>query len=77
MASGTGAALLIAALALLFLNPEECPADYSQAEVDASNCIIGANIGLGLALLSAVGLWVATIALAVGIMIRDRLRDTR
>lgn len=29
-------------------NPPQCPLDYTQAQVDASNCIIGANIGAGM-----------------------------
>jgi|GEM_PF-5836316 len=28
-----------------FLLPPECPIEYTQAQVDASRCIIGANIG--------------------------------
>ncbi len=37
-------------LALTVFNPPQCPDYYTQAQVDASNCIIGANIGLGIVL---------------------------
>ena len=28
---------------------EQCPDDFTQEQIDASDCIVGANIGLGLA----------------------------
>jgi hypothetical protein len=31
-----------------------CPPDFTQAQVDASSCIIGPNIGLGLILMAVV-----------------------
>jgi len=39
---------LLASVHLPFLNPEQCPLGYTQEQVDRSNCIIGANIGVGL-----------------------------
>lgn len=29
-------------------SPKQCPTDYTQQQVDASNCIIGADIGSGM-----------------------------
>ena len=46
-----GGLLLILLFAYNFLNPPQCPDNYSQAQVDESNCIIGANIGLGFVLI--------------------------
>jgi len=43
----TGAWFLSIALGLTVMNPPQCPDNYTQAQVDASNCIIGANIGIG------------------------------
>lgn len=39
---------LVGATHLPLLNPPQCPLDYTQAQVDRSHCIIGANIGTGL-----------------------------
>jgi hypothetical protein len=39
---------LLEATSLSILNPEQCPLEYTQAQVDRSHCIIGANIGTGL-----------------------------
>lgn len=44
-------ALVLIIIALKFLNPPQCPDHYTQEQVDASNCIVGANIGLGLILI--------------------------
>ncbi len=32
----------------LYLNKPQCPESYTQAQVDSSKCIIGANIGFGM-----------------------------
>lgn len=61
---GVLAAGALAAVGLLFLNPEECPIDYTQEQVDASNCVIGANIGLGLILMAAAAILLGSIAIA-------------
>ena len=39
--------VLIATVVLLASNPE-CPEYYTQAQVDAEGCVVGANIGAGL-----------------------------
>lgn len=51
---GLGALAVVAAGVILSAvlvgraGAEQCPDDFTQAQVDASDCIIGANIGLGL-----------------------------
>lgn len=62
---GTLVALLVAGFGLVFLNLPQCPASYTQDQVNSANCIIGANIGLGLVFMLAAGIWLATIAAAV------------
>ncbi|MGI8659480.1 MAG: hypothetical protein ACR2LH_00340 [Thermoleophilaceae bacterium] len=73
-AGGTLAAALIAAAGFLFANPPECPLDYTQKQVDASGCNIGANIGLALILLSAWWIWIFACAKALG-MAFSRMRS--
>lgn len=76
-AGGTAVALLLWGAALLFLNPPQCPFEYTQEQVDASNCIIGANIGLGLVLFLVIGLWVATTLVAGGFAIAEIIEHVR
>lgn len=62
-------ALGITAMVLLFLDGSlmQCPEHYTQAQVDATGCTIGANIGLGLIFLVLIGLailWVSMYILA-------------
>ncbi len=58
-------ALPLIGLLFYYLNPPQCPDDYTQVQIDGAHCIVGANIG-GLPLffvttpvvwLAAVGLW--------------------
>lgn len=60
-------ALLIGAgiLIYFFLDSPQCPAHYTQAQVDASNCIVGANIGLGLAVLFVLPVFIVALVLIV------------
>jgi hypothetical protein len=58
------AATALAATGLLFLNPEQCPTSYTQEQIDASNCVIGANIGLGLILMAVPAILLVSIVLA-------------
>lgn len=39
---------IIVLLSFTVLNPPQCPLEYTQAQVDATGCNVGANIGLGL-----------------------------
>jgi uncharacterized integral membrane protein len=41
------------------LNVSQCPESYTQAQIDNSNCIVGANIGLGISILGSVFTWLA------------------
>lgn len=56
-------------------SPEQCPDGFTQAQVDASDCIVGANIGLGLAWIFAVPLIMAS-ALLLGVMAWRRSTPT-
>lgn len=76
-AYGTLAAALVAGAGLLFVNPPECPRGYTQEQVDASDCIIGANIGLGLIVMLAIAIWVAALASALGLALSRRWRRAR
>jgi Na+/phosphate symporter len=44
----TGVWFALVVLSLTSFNPPQCPDHYTQAQVDAAHCIVGANIGLGL-----------------------------
>lgn len=66
-------ALTIPAISVLFyvLNPPQCPVNYTQEQIDASRCIVGANIGglfvfLVLALLAwFISLWLVSRILSI------------
>lgn len=47
---------------LVFLNPPQCPFEYTQEQVDVSDCIIGANLGLPFYLLLGLIAWVIVTA---------------
>jgi len=57
--------LVLAALAGIFLlvNAPQCPEHFTQEQVDASRCIVGANIGLGLYVLFAAPVLVVVLGL--------------
>jgi hypothetical protein len=65
---GTVTAIAIVTTMLIFFNPPECPS-YTMPQ--GSNCVIGANIGLGLYLLLAIGLWVIANAIATLLAVRN------
>lgn len=49
---------------LLFylLNPPQCPLNYTQEQINASRCIVGANIGgLPVFIISAVTVWLTSV----------------
>lgn len=59
---GTLLALPFIGLLFYLLNPPQCPPNYTQEQVDASRCIVGANIvGLPLFLVSAPLVWLASV----------------
>ena len=54
---------------------EQCPNNYTQQQVDASHCVVGANIGLGIALMASVlSAAVTTLAVIVLAFIERRRR---
>lgn len=64
-------------LMITSINPPQCPEHYTQAQVDASNCIIGANIGgpiLIFLVLLAIPLVAAIFGLAVLALVRSYLK---
>lgn len=65
---GTCLSLFVLLGALLFLNADQCPTGYTQQQIDETGCIIGANIGLGVAILLSVALETLT-AVAVIIIL--------
>jgi hypothetical protein len=76
LAYGTLAAALVAGAGLLFLNPPQCPPGYTQEQVDASDCSIGANIGLGIILLLAIAIWITAVAGALGMAVLKKMGKT-
>ncbi len=69
---GALTALLLIAAALLFMNQRQCKPDYNQAQVDSSECIIGANIGFGLLILLAIGVFISATIWAIVAAILSR-----
>lgn len=55
--------LYVVAVGLAFTIPKQCPDNYTQAQVDASSCIVGANIGLPFILLIITGVWLAVMVI--------------
>lgn len=59
---GTLLALPFVGLWFYLLNPPQCPLNYTQEQIDASRCIIGANIGgIPLFIVAAIVTWLTTI----------------
>ena len=56
------------------MNPPQCPDNYTQAQVDASNCIVGANIGqplfVGLLIVMSPALWLMCVAVIRRVPVR-------
>ncbi len=63
----TTAALILATIfTFTVMNPPQCPNDFTQEQVNASNCAVGANIGIGMMmLLILIPLAIATLVLWV------------
>lgn len=63
--------LMLGSLYLPAVSPEQCPSNYTQAQVDESNCIIGANIGAGMIwLLGIAATGTGMLGLAIALLIR-------
>lgn len=73
---GTFLALPFIGLLNYFLNPPQCPLSYTQEQVDASRCIIGANIGgLPLLIISVPIIWLASVWLVRKML--DKRKSTK
>ncbi len=60
--------LIILLGGLVLLNADQCPLGYTQEQIDETGCIIGANIGLGLAVLASVAVGIITTISAIIIL---------
>jgi hypothetical protein len=69
---GSIASIVTIVIPLIFLNPPQCPTKFTQAQVDASGCNVGANIGLGLAILLAGAIFLSTLVVAAILKSKDR-----
>lgn len=67
---GLGITGAILAFGFIFLNPGQCPADYTQEQIDSSGCMVGANIGLGLIVLFVAPVALTSLVLAVVALVR-------
>lgn len=70
--AGTVIAGLLAIIGLVFLDREQCPANYTQAQVDAAGCVVGANIGFGLTLFLAAAVLVCSGVIALVMLFLKR-----
>ena len=68
--------LLVVLVSFTLFDPPQCPNSFSQAQIDSSNCIVGANIGGGWCSALAIGapLSAVTVFLLV-LAIRKTLRN--
>jgi hypothetical protein len=73
---GTAAALVIFAFAFFVMDREQCPPNYTQAQVDASGCIIGANIGLGFSYLLGLAIWFVCLMVALSYFVAARRKKS-
>lgn len=59
---GTILALPLVCLLFYLFNPPQCPLDYTQAQIDGSRCIVGANIGgMPLFIVTSIIVWILAI----------------
>ena len=67
------AGIAFSVLAVTWARADQCPDDFTQAQIDASDCIVGANIGLGFVVLFVLPL---VISGALLVAVRLGRRDT-
>lgn len=67
---GTAIAITLVAVAFIFMNPPQCP-------VEKGACIVGANIGLGLMIMLAIGIEAMTFAITLAAVIANKLKRNR
>lgn len=72
---GTTAALVLFIAVYSVMDREQCPTYHSQAQVDQSGCIIGANMGLGLAYLLGLVIWLVSLVVALMILRRRKKKN--
>ena len=65
--------LIILACSFLFLNTEECPTGYTEQQIQESGCIIGANIGLGIGILTSMAVGILTVSTLLIMLLLPRL----
>lgn len=70
---GTATAALIVAAAFGFANPPQCPSYTAVYD----NCVVGANIGLGLYVFLAIAIWIVSVLLALAFGVRNILSSQR
>lgn len=70
---GTAIALMIVAVALIYMNPPQCPSLEEQAY--RGTCIVGANIGLGLMIMLAVAIEAMTLAATLAAVLARKFRQ--
>ncbi len=57
--------LYLLLLVILLNQPEQCPDNYSQSQVDESNCIVGAPIGLPFVLALTTFTWLISVMIVL------------
>ncbi|HSH18012.1 MAG TPA: hypothetical protein VK978_01375 [Candidatus Saccharimonadales bacterium] len=63
---GTVLAVVVTVLLFSAMNAPQCPDGYTPEQIKASDCIVGANIGIGLLIVCIPMIWalcVSTVAL--------------
>lgn len=60
-----GLLILSALIIFMYLNDPQCPSSFTQEQVDEAGCTVGANIGLGLALIFIAPAFIASLAFAI------------
>ncbi len=75
LVAGTMVSGLVMVLGLTpLMNPPQCPDSYTQQQVDASNCIIGANIGAGLVAFLAIAIFVCVLVVAGAMLFSQKIQ---
>ncbi len=70
--SGSSLALLIASVGFILRTREQCPDSFTQAQVDAANCIVGASVGPMLNLRYALVVSILVLIVTIFLSLRSR-----
>lgn len=76
-AIGMSLAVLMWLVTILFLNQPQCPADYTQQQIDQSNCVVGANIGYGMGIFASIGITVITVMVALVMALSESVKNKK